>query len=137
VRDKVREKRLARLRRHLRVRKKVWGTAERPRLSIFRSLNHIYAQIIDDDEGKTIVSASSLKIELPSPASDTEENGKGKGKKKAAGKKILRSRAVGKAIAEAAIAKGIKKVRFDRGGYIYHGRISALAEAARKAGLEF
>jgi len=135
VRNKEREKRIARKRRHLRVRKKVWGTAERPRLNIFRSLNHIYAQIIDDDAGRTLVSASSLKMNVSGPKVD-EEGEKGK-KKKPEGIKMLRARAVGKAIAEAALEKGIKKVTFDRGGYLYHGRVAALAEAARKAGLEF
>lgn len=134
MRDKAREKRIDRKRRHLRVRKKVWGTAERPRLNVFRSLNHIYAQIIDDDSGRTIVSASSLKVDISSLKGDSEGE---KGKKKPEGIKMLRARAVGTAIAEAALAKGIKKVTFDRGGYLYHGRVAALAEAARKAGLEF
>ena len=138
MRNKDREKRLARKRRHLRVRKKVWGTAERPRLNVFRSLNHIYAQIIDDDAGKTLVSASSLKMDISKLKAEVagDEGGK-KGKEKPLSTKMLRSIAVGRAIAEAAIAKGIKKVAFDRGGYLYHGRVAALAEAARKAGLEF
>ena len=137
MRNKDREKRLARKRRHLRVRKKVWGTAERPRLNVFRSLNHIYAQIIDDDAGKTLVSASSLKMDISKLKAELTGDEGGKGKKKPLSTKMLRSIAVGKAIAEAAVAKGIKRVAFDRGGYLYHGRVAALAEAARKAGLEF
>ena len=127
MRDKNREKRLARQSRHKRIRGKVSGTPECPRLSVYRSLGHMYAQIIDDSTGKTLAASSSLKVELP-PAS---------GEDKPEGLKMRRSRAVGKAIAEAAVAKGIKKVAFDRGGCLYHGRIAALGEAARKAGLEF
>jgi len=155
-RDINQEKRRSRLRRHERVRKQVHGTAARPRLCVFRSLNHIYAQIIDDDSGRTLAAASSLKLELapvPAPAekaSETAEKpekgekgkgGKGdKGGKKPAppaSLKMRRSSAVGKAIAVAAIEKGIKAVAFDRGGYLYHGRVAALAKAAREAGLEF
>jgi len=110
----------ARVRRHLRIRKKVSGTAERPRLSIFRSEKNIYAQIIDDVTQTTLVSASSL---------DKEFNGLGSNKEAA--------KTVGQLIAKKAIEKGIKSVVFDRGGYIYHGRIQELAEAAREAGLEF
>lgn len=113
----------ARLRKHTRVRKKITGTTERPRLNVFRSLKHIYAQVIDDTTGNTIVAASTL-----------DETLKGKvafgGNKEAA-------QAVGKLIAEKAIDKGIKQVVYDRGGYIYHGRVKELAEAAREAGLEF
>lgn len=127
VRDKNREKRQARLNRHKRIRSKVFGTVECPRLAVYRSLGHMYAQIVDDSAGTTLVASSSLKIELP-PTS---------GEDKPEGVKIRRSRAVGKAVAEAAIAKGIKKVAFDRGGRLYHGRVAALGEAARKAGLEF
>jgi len=105
---------------HTRIRKKVLGSAERPRLCIFRSLNHIYAQVVDDKNGHTLVSASS-----------TEKDLKGNGGNIAAAKKI------GGAIAKRAIDKGIKQVVFDRGGYIYHGRVKSLAEAAREAGLEF
>ncbi len=149
-----REKRRARTRRHERVRDKVHGTAERPRLCVTRSLGHIYAQIIDDDSGRTLVAASSLKIALPAveqPApppekpAQAEKGGKGdkggKGKKPAEQRplslKMRRSVAVGKLIAEAAIAKGIKAVAFDRGGYLYHGRVAALAKAARESGLDF
>ena len=110
----------ARLRRHKRVRKQISGTADRPRLCVFRSLKNIYAQIIDDDKGVTLVSASSLDKSI-------EGNG---GNKEAA-------RAVGKLVAEKAVAAGIKAVVFDRGGYIYHGRVLELAEGAREGGLEF
>lgn len=155
-RDVNREKRRARVRRHERVRDKVHGTAGRPRLCVTRSLTHIYAQIIDDDSGRTLAAASSLKIVLPAvepppppPAEDAEKAGKGekgdKGKGKGKDKKpeapksvkMRRSIAVGKAIAEAALAKGIKTVAFDRGGYLYHGRVAALAKAARDGGLDF
>ena len=117
--DKVR----ARLRRHKRVRKKIFGTPERPRLCVFRSLRHIYAQIIDDTVGRTLVAASTLSPEL-------------RGKLKTGGN-IEAARYVGELIAKKALEKGIKKVVFDRGGYKYHGRVKALAEAARKGGLEF
>jgi large subunit ribosomal protein L18 len=118
------------------VRGKILGTAEKPRLSVFRSLNHIYAQIINDDAGETIASASSLKITLPpSGGSGGKEEGNGGGKAESV--KIQRSKAVGKAIAEAALGKGITQVKFDRGGCLFHGRIAALADAAREAGLKF
>ena len=113
----------ARKRRHIRVRKKVFGTPERPRLNVFRSNKHIYAQIIDDTTGRTLVSASSIDKEL-------------KGKLKSGGN-IEASNIVGELIAKRAVDKGIKKVVFDRGGYLYHGRVKALADAARKGGLEF
>mgnify|MGYP001045813463 CR=1 FL=1 len=109
----------ARAKRHARVRSKISGTPERPRLSVYRSTKHIYAQLIDDVNGVTLVSASSVEMKL--------ENGGN----------IAAATAVGKEIAERAIAKEIKNVVFDRGGYIYHGRVKALAEAAREAGLEF
>jgi len=112
-----------RLRKHARVRKKIKGTPERPRLNVFRSLNNIYAQIIDDTKGHTLVAASTLDEAL-------------RGKLKNGGNKEA-AREVGKLIAQKAIDKGIKKVVFDRGGYIYHGRVKELAEAAREAGLEF
>ena len=117
------ESRLARYRRHARVRLKVKGTNLKPRLCVFRSLNHIYAQVIDDLQGHTIVSASTLDPEIRSGT-----NGKAK-----AGKAEL----VGATIAERALSKGINKVAFDRGGFKYHGRVKALAEAARKGGLKF
>ena len=107
----------ARLKRHARVRNKISGTPERPRLCVFRSAKHIYAQIIDDVNGVTLCSASSLKM----------ENG---GNKEAA-------REVGKQVAEKAKAKGIEVVVFDRGGYLYHGRVAELAEGAREGGLQF
>jgi large subunit ribosomal protein L18 len=109
--------------RHERIRKRVIGTKERPRLSVYRSLNHIYAQVIDDRDGRTIVAASSL----DSPVKEMEQN---KGNSKSA-------KEVGTLIAKRAQEKGVKSVVFDRGGYLYHGRVKALAEAAREAGLEF
>ena len=112
-----------RIRKHTRVRKKVEGTAARPRLNVFRSLKQIYAQIIDDNAGITLVAASTLDEALKG---SVKLNGNKEGAK-----------AVGKLIAEKAIEKGIKTVVFDRGGYIYHGRVKELAEAAREAGLEF
>ncbi|VBB04852.1 ribosomal protein l18 bacterial-type [Lucifera butyrica] len=121
LRKEVKNK--SRQKRHLRVRKTVTGTAERPRLNVFRSLNHIYAQIIDDQAGKTLVAASTMDKEI------------GAGVKY--GGNIEAAKLVGAAIAKRATAKGISKVVFDRGGYIYHGRVAALAEAAREAGLEF
>ena len=111
----------ARLKRHKRVRAKISGTPERPRLNVFRSAKHIYAQIIDDVAGNTLVSASSL---------DKEIEGNGGNKTEAAGK-------VGKSIASKALEKGISEVVFDRSGYIYHGRVKELAEAAREGGLKF
>lgn len=107
-------------RRHLRVRRKVHGTPERPRLAVFRSEKNIYAQIIDDVAGKTLVSASSL-----------DKDFDGKGSNKDAAKKV------GEMVAKKAVEKGIKSVVFDRGGYIYHGRIEELASGAREGGLEF
>lgn len=106
---------------HTRIRKKVRGTAERPRLAIFRSLNHIYAQVIDDDQGATLCAASSV------------EKGAGANP----GGNIAAAQTIGRLIAERAKEKGITKVVFDRGGYIYHGRVKSLAEAAREAGLQF
>jgi large subunit ribosomal protein L18 len=105
---------------HTRIRARVKGTAERPRLAVFRSLKHIYVQVIDDRAGRTIASASSAEKNAPVRGANT------------AGAK-----AIGKLVAERAQAHGIKQVVFDRGGFLYHGRIKALAEAAREAGLEF
>ena len=102
---------------HDRIRRKLAGTTERPRLNVYRSLNHIYAQVIDDQKGETLVSASSIKLKT--------------------GGNIAAAKEIGKAVAEAAVSKGIKKVVFDRGGFLYHGRIKAVADAAREAGLEF
>lgn len=114
---------ISRERRHLRVRRKVSGTPERPRLNVFRSLSHIYAQIIDDVAGKTLVTASSLDAEI-------------KGEIKNGGN-VEAAKAVGALIAKKAISAGITEVVFDRGGYIYHGRVKALAESAREGGLKF
>ncbi len=136
-------RRSARLSRRTRVRKKISGTTERPRLSVYRSLNHIYAQVIDDVTGQTLASASSLKLTLaaePEPVAEKPEEGKKakKGKKKAPlSTKIRRSVEVGKAIAEKAKESGVEKVVFDRNGFLYHGRVAALADAARKNGLKF
>ncbi|MBI4266820.1 MAG: 50S ribosomal protein L18 [Chloroflexi bacterium] len=113
----------ARIRRHQRVRKKVEGISSRPRLSVFRSLNHIYAQVIDDTKGNTMVSASTLDPEIK-----TVTNGK---------KKADEAQLVGSVLARRARDKGIEQVVFDRGGYKYHGRVKALADAARQAGLKF
>ncbi len=106
---------------HERIRKRLRGTPERPRLSVFRSLKHIYAQVIDDRSGRTLASASSAE----------------KGSPVTSGGNVAGAREVGKRIAERAKAAGIRKVVFDRGGYLYHGRVKALAEAAREGGLEF
>jgi large subunit ribosomal protein L18 len=108
----------------MRVRKRVKGSPERPRLNVFRSAKHIYAQVIDDTEGKTLTEASTLSSDLRSKV------GKDSGNKKGAG-------IVGGAVAEKALAKGIKKVAFDRNGFLYHGRVKSLADAARDKGLEF
>jgi large subunit ribosomal protein L18 len=105
---------------HIRIRRKVKGTTERPRLAVFRSVAHIYAQLIDDSQGRTIVSASSVE-----KAAKTN------------GGNVAAAKTIGKTIAERAKEKGIKRVVFDRGGYQYHGRVKALADAAREAGLEF
>ena len=132
-----------RWRRHKRVRNRVTGTPERPRVCVFRSNVHIYAQLIDDTAGRTLVSVSSLKLDAAAAKSAPKAEGK-KGKKAdaaeiatVANRKIALARAVGKLFAEAAQSKGFKKVAFDRGGYLYHGRVAALAEGAREAGLDF
>ena len=109
-----------------RIRKRVRGTSERPRLSVFRSVTHIYAQVIDDLSGKTLASASSVEPAV-----------KGTFEKGVTGGNIKGAEAIGKVIAERSIEKGIKRVVFDRSGFLYHGRIRAVADAARKAGLEF
>jgi large subunit ribosomal protein L18 len=111
------------MRVHQRVRQRVEGTTERPRLCVYRSLGHIYAQVIDDRMGKTLVSASSVD-------KDTKKNLKGGGN-------VAAAKVIGKTIAERAKAAGVVKVVFDRGGYKYHGRVKALADAAREAGLQF
>ena len=116
---------VARKRRQVRVRKNLSGGSERPRLNVFRSLNHIYAQVIDDSKGATLVSASSLDASIR----ETEvADGKGK---------TERASLVGKLVAERALEAGITQVVFDRGGYKYHGRVKALADASREAGLKF
>jgi large subunit ribosomal protein L18 len=118
----AKSKAIGRQRRHERIRKRVSGTAVRPRLSVYRSLDHIYAQIIDDSQGITIIAASSLDSSL-------------KGVKQKGN--IVMAKEIGSLIAKKAFEKGIKQVVFDRSGYLYHGRIKALADAAREAGLEF
>ena len=104
---------------HARIRQKVHGSAERPRLNVYRSLNHIYAQVIDDVHGTTLVSASTVNAKLK------------------VGGNLEAAKEIGKLVAERAQEQGVKKVVFDRGGYLYHGRIKALADAAREAGLDF
>jgi len=123
VKTMKRNREFYRKKRHRRVRKKIKGTFERPRLSVYRSLSHIYAQIIDDTKGHTLVSASSLELVREKKISYG-------GNKEAAYE-------VGKLLAEKALEKGIKKVVFDRGGYLYHGRVEALAKGAREGKLEF
>ena len=115
---KRQDRKLSRARRHKRVRVHVEGTAQRPRLAVFRSLNHLYAQLIDDDASHTVASASTVEL-------------------KAKGNGLAQAQEVGKTIATKAKAKGVSQVVFDRGGFLYHGRIKALADAAREAGLEF
>ena len=112
-----------RAKKHMKIRNRFSGTAERPRLAVFRSNNHVYAQVIDDVAGKTLVSASTLEKDIKAELKNTDDTD-------AATK-------VGEIVAKRALEKGIKAVVFDRGGYIYHGKVEALAEAARKAGLEF
>ena len=117
---KLTDKNPRRVRIHTRIRARVKGMPERPRLAVFRSLKHIYAQVIDDKGGRTIAAASSNEKSAA-----------------ASGGNVAGAKAIGKLVAERAMALGIKQVVFDRGGYLYHGRIKALAEAAREAGLEF
>jgi large subunit ribosomal protein L18 len=123
---RIRTKDDRRRRIQLRLRKRIAGTSERPRLSVFRSVSHIYAQVIDDLSGKTLVAASSLEPSLKATFAKDVRGGNVKG-----------AAAVGQAIATRSIEKGIKRVVFDRAGFLYHGRIRAVADAARKAGLEF
>ena len=120
----LKEKRFQQERRHRRVRRRVFGIAERPRLAVYRSLNHMYAQVIDDVLGRTLASASTQDKTLRESLAAKTGN-------------IGAAAAVGKLIAERAKAAGLKKIVFDRGGFRYHGRVKALADAARKAGLEF
>jgi large subunit ribosomal protein L18 len=110
---------------HTRIRKKLSGTSERPRLAVFRSVAHIYAQVIDDSKGVTLVAANSI-----------EKSSRVEGKR-ATGGNVAAAAEIGKRVAERAKEQGINKVVFDRGGYLYHGRVKALADAAREAGLEF
>ena len=117
------DKNQERLRRHTRVRKKVSGTAETPRLSVYRSLNHIYVQVIDDTKGVTLCSASTMEKEIKGAVKDMT--------------KTEAAKLVGKKVAERAIKKGVKAVVFDRGGYLYTGRVQAVADGAREAGLNF
>lgn len=117
------DKKEARYKRHRRIRKKIYGTPQRPRLNIFRSLKHIYAQIIDDSSNSTLVSASSMDKELKGTLGS--------------GGNIEAAKNIGRLIAKRTLAKGVKQVVFDRGGYLYHGRVKALAEAVREEGLEF
>ena len=112
-----------RAKKHMKIRNRFSGTAERPRLAVFRSNNHVYAQVIDDVAGKTLVSASTLEKDIKAELENTDDTD-------AATK-------VGEIVAKRALEKGIKAVVFDRGGYIYHGKVKALADAAREAGLEF
>ena len=114
---------VARNKRHYRIRNKVQGTAAKPRLAVFRSNNHIYAQIIDDTVGNTIAASSTLEAEVAGKVDNTSN--------------IEAAKAVGESVAKKALDKGISEVVFDRGGYIYHGRVAALADAARQAGLKF
>ena len=116
------DKNVSREKRHTRIRKRITGTPERPRLNIYRSLAHIYAQVIDDTKGHTLAAASSLDANL-------------RGEK--SGGNVEGAQAVGRLIAERAKAAGVEKVVFDRGGYLYHGRVKALADAAREGGLDF
>ena len=120
---KIRTNKARRVMRHARVRRKIGGTAERPRLSVYRSLNHVYAQVIDDSKGETITSASSLESVVKSRKDEK--------------RKVDVAELVGELVCERAKEKGISQVVFDRGGYKYHGRIKALADAARKGGLVF
>jgi len=124
--DKTKKKQVGRTRRHARVRRHIVGTAERPRLAVFRSVTHIYAQVIDDMAGRTVASASSTEKSLKKTFAGDVRGGNTKG-----------AEALGQVIAERLKDKGISRVVFDRGGNLYHGRVRAVADAARKAGLEF
>jgi large subunit ribosomal protein L18 len=124
MRIKTKDDRRQRIR--YRIRRRVSGTVERPRLTIFRSVSHMYVQVVDDATGKTIASASTV-----------ESGVKGALAKKATGGNVAGAKAIGKTIAERLIEKGVKRVVFDRNGFLYHGRVKAVADAAREAGLEF
>ena len=125
-------KKQKRHKRHQRIRAKIAGSAKKPRLAIFRSHQHIYGQLIDDTKGKTLLSASDLELAKKSKG----EAQKTKTSKKSDGK-IMMAQAAGKLLAEKSLAKGVKKIVFDRGGYKYHGRVKALADGAREGGLQF
>lgn len=133
----------SRLRRHLRVRKKVTGITERPRLCVFRSANQIYVQIVDDSQGRTLVAASSREAEADKIAETPHAGGEGDEATPEAyrgietNRRIKQAFKVGHLVAQRAKAAGITRVVFDRGGYIYHGRVAALADGARKGGLDF
>ncbi len=122
--NKVNQKRLARQKRHRHILKKIRGTAEKPRLLVFRSSRHIYAQVIDDSKQKTLFSISTMSKDLEADL-------------KKANSKVEKAAIVGKKVAEIAREKGITRVVFDRGGYLYHGRVKALADGAREGGLQF
>jgi len=126
----------SRTRRHSRVREKIRGSAGRPRLAVFRSITHIYAQLIDDDSGRTLVTATDLDLR-PTTASPSPAEPQSKTAKDGKGNKSERAKAVGSLLGEKAKAKGIAEAVFDRGGYRYHGRVKALGDAARSAGLRF
>jgi large subunit ribosomal protein L18 len=121
--NSAKKKRLARERRHRRIRKKVFGTSERPRLNVYRSLRHIYGQVIDDNAGQTLVSASTVDGEVLTELGEKD--------------KTEQAFLVGQVLARRALEKGINSVVFDRGGWAYHGRVKALADGARKEGLKF
>jgi large subunit ribosomal protein L18 len=121
--DKSKIRRVTRIARHARIRRKLEGSTERPRLCVRRSLNHIYAQIVDDATGQSLVQVSSMAADVRGAKADKSKSDL--------------SREVGKLVATKALEKGIKQVVFDRGGYAYHGRVKAVADAAREAGLEF
>ena len=120
--SQVRDRKSERLKRKLRIKYKIRGTQERPRLCVYKSLNHIYAQLIDDESGATLVSASTLDLDL---------------REQVKGSNVNSARIIGEAIAKKALEKGIKSVVFDRNGYVYHGKVKALADSARETGLKF
>ena len=123
---RIKTKRDRRYRISLRLRKRIAGTSERPRLAVFRSVSHIYAQVIDDQAGTTLVAASTTEPALKAKLTDGAKGGN-----------LLGAKAIGREVAERLKAKGITRVVFDRGGFLYHGRVKAVADAAREAGLEF
>ena len=133
----------ARRRRKKSIRKRISGSPERPRLSVYRSNKHIYAQVLDDVSSVSLLTVSDLNKEVqtaltaPPSAGEGEGESEGEGQPPAENNKVRRARVVGDALAKACLAKGITKVVFDRNGYLYHGRVRALAEAAREAGLDF